>query len=337
VNDPLRSARFNYRENINAAYLQFTKDLFWDVTLKSGVRMEHTFMEGNQLFPADTNFVVNRADWFPYVFLSRPVFDIGNFSLRAFLIYRRTISRPGYDNLNPAINYVDQFLYELGNPSLTPQFRNNIEANISFNDFPVFAVGRNYTNDIFSQVTYENPLDENILIRTYDNLGKNRETYFRALAGIPPGGTYFFAVGTQYNYNEYDGFYDDAPLTFNRGSWRFFTFHMLKLSKSTRLFVSGFMMTRGQMNLVELDNFGMLNLGLRQTFFNQRLTVTVNARDILRTMVNDFQLNQGDVFVDGSRYNDNQRFGINIRYTFGIGQQRQQQQENPFNFEGMDQ
>ncbi len=335
VNDPLRSAGFNYRENINAAYLQFTKDLIWDVTLKSGVRMEHTFMEGNQLFPADTNFVVNRADWFPYVFLSRPVFDIGPVSLKAFLIYRRTIARPGYDNLNPAINYVDQFLYELGNPSLTPQFRNNIEANISFNDFPVFAVGRNYTNDIFSQVTYENPLDENILIRTYDNLGKNRETYFRALAGIPPGGTYFFGVGTQYNYNEYEGFYDNAPFTFNRGSWRFFTFHMLRLSQSTRFFVSGFMMTRGQMNFIELETFGMLNLGLRQTFLNQRLTITLNARDILRTMVNDFQLNQGDVLFTGSRYTDNQRFGINIRYTFGIGQQRQQQQENPFNFEGM--
>lgn len=336
VNDPLRSAEFNYRENINAAYLQFTKDLVWDVTLKTGVRMEHTFMEGNQLFPADTNFVVNRADWFPYVYLSKPVFDMGPVSLKAFLIYRRTIARPGYDNLNPAINYVDQFLYELGNPSLTPQFRNNIEANISFNDFPVFAVGRNYTNDIFSQVTYENPLDENILIRTFDNLGKNRETYFRALAGIPPGGTYFFAVGTQYNYNEYDGFYDDAPLSFNRGSWRFFTFHMLKLSKSTRFFVSGFMMTRGQMNFIELDTFGTLNLGLRQTFLNQRLTISLNARDILRTMVNDFQLNQGDVLVTGNRYTDNQRFGINIRYTFGIGQQRQQQQENPFNFEGMD-
>jgi len=93
------------------------------------------------------------------------------------------------------------------------------------------------------------------------------------------------------------------------------------------------MMSRGQMNFIELDTFGTLNLGLGQTFLNQRLTVSLNARNILRTMVNDFQLNQGDVLITGYRYTDNQRFRINIRYTFGIGQQRRKQQENPFNFD----
>lgn len=330
--DPRRTNAFNYQENISAAYLQASRNLPWNVLLKTGLRMEHTFMKGSQTIPADTSFVVDRADLFPYVYLSRPVFSMGEIDLRAFLIYRRSITRPGYQSLNPYVNFIDEFLFELGNPALKPQFADNIEANISFNEWPVFAVGRNYTRDIFSSVVYRDPINDQIILRTYDNLGQSRETYFRGIAGIPPGGRYFFGVGAQYNYNEYDGFYDGEPFSFNRGSWRFFTFHMLRLGPDTRLTVSGFMMTRGLMNFYELNSFGMLNMGLNQTFLNNRLTITLNARDILRTMVTEFELNQGGIQTAGSRYADNQRFGINIRYTFGISG-RQERQQNMFRFE----
>lgn len=333
MDDPRRTNAFNYQENISAVYLQASRNLGWNVLLKTGVRMEHTLMKGNQTIPADTSFVVDRADWFPYLYLSRPVFALGEIDLRAFLIYRRSITRPGYQSLNPFVNYIDEFLFELGNPALKPQFSDNIEANISFNEWPVFAVGRNYTRDIFSNVVYRDPLNEQIILRTYDNLGQSRETYFRGIAGIPPGGRYFFGVGAQYNYNEYDGFYDGEPFSFNRGSWRFFTFHMLRLGPETRLTLSGFMMTRGQMNFYELNTFGMLNLGLNQTFLNKRLTVTLNARDLLRTMVTEFELNQGGIQTWGSRYADNQRFGVNIRYTFGMPSRQQDRQQNMFRFE----
>jgi hypothetical protein len=251
------------------------------------------------------------------------------------MIYRRTITRPGYQSLNPYINYIDQFLYEVGNPGLKPQFADNFEVNISLDDMPIFALGRSYTRDIFSGVVYQDPVNENIAVRTYDNLGQSRETYFRAIAGIPPGGIYFFAFGAQYNLNEYDGIYEGEPLSFSRGSWRLFTFHMLRLSKTTRFTMSGFMMTRGQMNFYELNTFGQLNLGLNQTFLNSRLTVSLSARDVLRTMVTEFELNQGSIQTNGSRYMDNQRFGISVRYNFGIPQR--QERQNMFRFENGEQ
>jgi iron complex outermembrane recepter protein len=334
---PVGSNAFNYQENINAAYLQASRMLGWEVLLKAGVRMEHTYMKGNQIIPADTSFVINRVDWFPYLYLSRPVFSIGDFDLRSFLIYRKTITRPGYQSLNPYVNFVDEFLYEVGNPGLKPQFADNIEANVSFNDFPIFAIGRNYTRDIFSGVVYQDSINgRNIALRTFDNLGKSKETYFRVLAGIPPGGRYFFAAGAQYNLNEYDGFYENEPFSYERGSWRFFTFHMLRLGPETRLTMSGFMMTKGQMNFYELETFGQVNLGLNQTFLNKKLTISLSARDVFRTMVNGFELNQGSINTFGERYTDNQRFGINIRYNFGISNKRERQ-PNMFQFDGIDQ
>lgn len=316
--DPQRTSSFSYTERINALYAQASRKIGKEFLLKAGVRMEHTFMDGRQRVPVDTNFIINRADWFPYVYLSRKVFSMGDFELRGFLIYRRTISRPGYQSLNPAIRFVDQFLYETGNPALKPQFTDNYEVNISFNDFPVFAVGRNLTKDIFSPVVYQDDSPDRAAVRTWDNIGESKETYFRGMLGIPPGRMYFFAIGAQYNMNEYDGIYENEPLIYKRSSWRFFTYHSLTLFENTRITLSGFMMHNGNYNFYELKTFGMLNIGIRQTFLNKKLQVTLNARDVLRTMVTAFELNQGSIITSGDRYTDNRRIGINIRYEFGI-------------------
>jgi iron complex outermembrane receptor protein len=316
--DPLRNKSYRYMEQINSAYLQASRDLGWKVLLKTGIRLEHTFMKGIQSIPSDTSFFIRRADWFPYFYLSRPVFSMAGFELRAYAIYRKTISRPAYESLNPSVKYIDQFFYETGNPGLKPQFTNNLEVNISLDDMPIFAIGQNYTRNIFSSVIYKDHLNENIAFRTFDNLGKNRETYFRAMGGIPPVNKYFFYVGVQYNLNDYDGVYENKSLAFRRGSWRFFTYHAFRLTPNTRITLNGLMVTKGQINFYELDNFGQLNLGLNQTFLNKKLSITLSARDILRTMVNKFRFNQGSINTFGDRYSDTRRFGINIVYNFGI-------------------
>jgi hypothetical protein len=318
VPDSKRTNRFNYTESINAFYIQGSRKLFGDLHLKTGFRMEHTYMDGQQQLPADTSFKINRADWFPYVYLSRRLFRIMGAELTGYAIYRKTISRPGYQELNPYSRYVDQFLSEAGNPALKPQFTDNFELNISFEDMPVFAIGRNITTDIFSSVMYHDEAGSEHLLRTYDNLGKNTETYFRGMIGIPPGGKYFFALGAQYNYNEYSGFYENEPMDYSRGSWRFFTFHSFTVHPNTKITANGFMMTNGQWNFYEMKNFGQLNIAVSQTFFDKKLSVSLNVRDILRTMETEFEFNQGTISSIGDRYTDNRRIGFNIRYNFGI-------------------
>ena len=317
VNDSLRTNEFNYQENINAAYAQASKTFGKWFTLKAGVRLEHTYMKGHQIIPADTNFLINRVDLFPYVYLSRELPKIFGIKLSAYVIYRRTITRPDYQSLNPYIKVFDDFLYETGNPALKPQFTDNYEFNISFNDMPILAFGQNFTKDIFSNVIYRDAAHNNVAIRTFDNLGRNRETYFRLMVGIPPGKRYFFALGAQYNYSNYKGVYMNEDFAYKRGSWRFFTFHSLSLFKQTKITLSGFMMINGQMNFYELKNFGSLNMSLTQTLFHKHLSITLSARDLLHTMLTRFQMEQQGMIITGDRYTDNQRFGINIRYSFG--------------------
>jgi hypothetical protein len=315
--DPLRSTTYRYNENINALYGQATKQ-WGNVILKAGARIENTNMDGAQTRPGDTSFSIHRTDAFPYVYLSKPVMKIADFELRAYLVYRRTIARPTYEYLNPFQRFVDQYLYEAGNPNLRPQFTSNYEFNISADEHPVFAIGYNDIKDVYTQVVYQSEVNKNIALRTYDNLGSNKELYVRGMGGVPPGGAYFFILGGQYNVVNYDGYYNGAPLQYRRESFTFFTYHNLKLGKNTNIVVNGFMRLRGMMQFYELGTFGALNASINHNFLDKKLAVTLSVQDMFYTNRYDATINQTGIVGDVSRYNDSRRIGINVRYNFGF-------------------
>ncbi len=315
--DAFRTSKFNYSEQINATYLQGSKT-WGKVVLKIGSRLEQTIMEGHQKIPKDTNFSVNRTDAFPYIYLSRQVATIASYELRAFLVYRKTITRPSYDQLNPFAKYIDPFLYETGNPRLRPQFTTNYEANISVDDKPLFAYGVNETKDIFTNVVYQSPTNKQLSYRTFDNLGSSKETYFRIIGVIPPGKKYFAVVGTQYNKNEYAGLYDGKPIVFNRGSWAIFSFQSYKIDGNSVATLNGFWRIKGQQQFYELDDFGSINMSINRQFIKKKLTVTASFNDIFFNNNNHFVLHQGSLNAYGYRESDTRRWGLSIRYNFGF-------------------
>jgi iron complex outermembrane recepter protein len=324
--DARRSNGFEYTESITSAYLQAAKTIE-KLVLKTGVRMEHTNMQGTQLVPNTQKFTIKRTDFFPYAYLSRPIFTIMKYDLNAYLVYRKSISRPGYELLNPFSKFVDNYLSEVGNPNLQPQFTETYEANISFEDQPVLAFGQNRTKGIFTNVIYQNPNNPSEALRTYDNLGNNTENFFRFTIAVPPGGKYFGVVGGQRNFNTYKGLYQGSPLEFSNKSWNIYTYHQLKIDKLSTFTLQGWMQLGGLYQFYELNNFGQLNASINRQFLKRKLLITVNARDILYTNKTIFKLAQGNVLANGNRVSDSRRFGINIRYNFGI--KKREETANP--------
>lgn len=256
---------------------------------------------------------------------------IMGYPLKGYLVYRRTISRPAYDYLNPSTRYIDPYLFETGNPTLRPQFSNNYEANISVDERPILAIGVNQTKDIFNQVIYEADSSRAQAFRTWDNLGKNKEVYFRALGAIPPGGRYFIVAGAQYNLNHYEGLYQNKPLSFKRGTWSMFTYQTFNVTPLTRLTLNGFVRFKGQQGFYELTTFGALNMSISQQMFKKKLTVTLGIQDMFYTNKNEFALTQGSVNAYGIRKGDTRRGSLNLRYNFGI---RKKEENEPQNVEG---
>ncbi len=332
--DKSRTSTFNYNETIHSAYLQGSKTLGKDFVIKFGTRLENTNMTGHQLIPADTTFELHRTDLFPYIYISKNLMKIASYDLRAYLVYRKTISRPGYEQLNPFSKYIDQYLSETGNPTLRPQFTQNFEANVSVDERPILAIGVNDTKDIFSIVTYQSDSSQSQAIRTYDNIGKNKEWYFRGLGAIPPGGRYFFVIGAQYNHNFYQGLYEGKPLSFKKGTWTFFTYQTFKIDKRSVITLNGFLRLKGQQQLYEIEPFGTLNTSVNRKFLKEKLVVTLNMSDIFATNRNSFSIKQGSVDAKGVRQSDTRRFGINLRYSFGI--RKKEENNNMFNVDSPD-
>ena len=318
IKDNSRSNTFHYDENINAGYIQGTKTFAKDIVLKLGTRLENTNMKGRQIIPDDTTFTIHRTDMFPYIYLSKNLFKIAGYDLRAYIVYRRTITRPVYEQLNPFPKYIDQYLSETGNPSLRPQFNQNYEANISVDERPILAIGINDTKDIFTNVIYQSDTSQSQAYRTYDNLGKNKEWYFRGLGAIPPGGRYFFVIGAQYNHNFYQGLYENKPLSFKKGTWTFFTYQTFNIDKRSVITLNGFIRLKGQQQFYELTTFGALNTSINRKFMQDKLIITLSLNDMFATNKNNFIIKQGSVNASGYRQSDTRRLGINFRYNFGI-------------------
>ena len=96
----------------------------------------------------------------------------------------------------------------------------------------------------------------------------------------------------------------------------------------------GFYRLKGQLQFYELSDFGALSMSINRQFFNKKLTITLSANDIFFTNNNRFSINQGSITATGERYSDTRRFGLNVRYSFGL--KRKEESTNMFNLDGMD-
>ena len=81
---------------------------------------------------------------------------------------------------------------------------------------------------------------------------------------------------------------------------------------------NGFLQIKGVANFYELKNFGQLSLTYNHKFPKQHLQVILTANDILYTLKPDFVLQQGGIDASGQRVNDSRKFGVTVRYNFGV-------------------
>jgi iron complex outermembrane receptor protein len=66
--------------------------------------------------------------------------------------YSRRIDRPGYDDLNPFIYYLDPYTYSQGNAFLNPQYTQNFEFNYTYNQTLNVSLGYSLTTDAITEL-----------------------------------------------------------------------------------------------------------------------------------------------------------------------------------------
>jgi outer membrane receptor protein involved in Fe transport len=142
-----KTNHFRYKENINAAYVNGTRD-FKHLSIQLGIRFENTISDGEQLGnvqKADSAFRRTYNGLFPTLFLQYKLDTTGRQQLT--FNYGRRVDRPYYEDLNPFLSPLDKFTYYTGNPFLKPSYSNEFELAYTY---------RNIT----ATLSYSKALDE---------------------------------------------------------------------------------------------------------------------------------------------------------------------------------
>lgn len=145
------SNNFNYKENINAAYVNysFEKGRF---SMQAGLRFENTNIDGHQLGNAakpDSSFSRTMNNFFPTVFLNYKLDSLDNNQFG--FTYGRRIDRPNYQDMNPFTYPMDRFTLYGGNPFLRPTIANNFELSHTYKNKITTALVLNYSKDLISE------------------------------------------------------------------------------------------------------------------------------------------------------------------------------------------
>ncbi len=272
--------RFLYKENINAAYVNFNKN-FGRFSLQTGLRLENTNGNGHQLGnaeKADSSFINHYTNLFPTAYFSYNLDTAGHNVLVAS--YGRRIGRPNYGSLNPFTFFVDEFTYFSGNPFLKPQFTDNYKLAYSFKSLLTVAFAYNYTTDVQGETIHR---DSDVFISTQGNIGQQKTLNFSVNTNFQP--TKWWSVNlyaevykNTYQGAFYTGYLNQSAVTLAGNGNNQFT-----ISPTWSAELSGFFDTGGTYGQFVTLPKGMLNAAVQKKILNNKGSIKLTMQDILHT------------------------------------------------------
>ncbi|TBW30267.1 TonB-dependent receptor [Gramella sp. KN1008] len=314
--DPTRSNEFRYEENIYAAYASFNTKLSDKFSLNAGLRLEQTKAKGISATMDQTD-ERDYLELFPSISLEQTISR--NYKLN--YSYNRRILRPDYDRLNPFIFYIDPYTYIEGNPDLKPQFTNSFKLTQTFFGKYNLILGYDVVNDFIGEIPIQDPetSETAFAIRNIENY-----TSFSALLVAP------FQILPEWNTtntvlladNRYDININGVEAENDQLYFMAQSTHRISLPADLSLELNAQYQGPVAYGLYRIDDrFGM-DLGVKKSFMNERLDVTLNATDIFKSMdvTGDSYFNGNTTYI--ANYMGNRSINLNIRYNL-IGEKNQ--------------
>lgn len=313
VRDIGRSNHFVYRENINAVYVNYNRQLGKKLSGQFGLRLENTNATGKQLTTGD-NFNRHYTQLFPTAYLMYTASEKHNFGLN----YGRRINRPDYEDLNPFILFLDKYTFEQGNPNLKPQFSHNIELTHSYKGFLNTTLNYTKTTDIITDVL-EQRVDKNETVVRKSNIADQRQYGIAVSAG--------FAVTKWWNTNLYvnvfnnlyKGVLNNEYTELESNTALFNVSNQFRFAKTWGAELSGFYRTPGIEGVFRIDDILALNLGLSKQIMKGKGTLRFSARDILYSQKIHGEIRYSNIDASFYQRRDSRQFSLNFTWRFSKG------------------
>jgi len=322
-----RSNGFEYNENVNAAYLNYNRQLNTKWSIQAGLRMEQTNSKGvltraDGVMQDDNIVKRNYLDFFPSAAASWTV----NKKNTLNLTYSRRIDRPSYQDLNPFENKLDELTYEKGNAFLRPQYTNNIELTHTFLGFLNTAIGYSNVRDYATQVT------DTLKNATYvqqRNLAKQEIFSVNISSPLPIKKWWNGFANIYFNQQIFNGVIGENAVNVKISTYGAYMQHSFTLGKDYTAELSGWYngpsvwggtwRTRQQ---------GAIDMGVQKVFMKKKATAKLSVTDIFFTApwyaTNDF----GGTFIKGNGNWESRTVRLSFSYRFGSNNIKSARQRN---------
>lgn len=210
--------------------------------------------------------------------------------------YRRTIRRPGINELNPAVDYSDPYNTRFGNPDLLPSLAHTFDlvgGKTKEKFFFNFGVGYNLVEDIFSQIRTLQPNGSTII--SWDNVSNRQEYEISHWSGLTFSKKLRANFSASYIYNAY-GTFDKEVRKFRDGGSFTSNLNANYTPKDVWTFTGNFTFNRFANPQGTVRSNVNMNIGIQRKLFNKKCIITFNA-------VDPFVQQQNRTFTFGPNFN----------------------------------
>ncbi|MEO8174194.1 MAG: TonB-dependent receptor [Sediminibacterium sp.] len=313
VADNTRSNHFLYKENINAAYLNLSKQLnkIWSAQL--GLRMENTNLSGNQLTSNQT-FKRDYTQIFPTAFIGYTPNDKNQFALS----YGRRIDRPNYQDLNPFYNFLDKYTYQVGNPYLNPQFSHNFEINHTFKSMLTTSINYSSTKDIIQEVLEQVDSTNTSFIKK-SNIASRKNIGLSVSLNAPVTKWFRTSIYTNVFNNNFSGIINGKLEEVDGTSFMANVNNQFTFPKGWSAELSGFYRSAAVQGVLVSNPMWAMNIGFGKQVMKNKGAIRLVVRDLFYTQIFSGYSKYQNVDVTINQSRDSRVVNLSFTYRFAKG------------------
>lgn len=317
--------RFIYDQDIHALYATYS-GRFGKLGYQVGVRGEYWKVNSesrsfDQEFNGQTPtfFEKDYFSLFPSLFLSYELPGGNELQLN----YTRRLQRPWGGQLNSFRNITDSTNISYGNPELQPQYSNAYELNYIKNwENHTLSLSGYYrtTDDVIQRIRYR---EGNVMYSTDRNVTQSQSAGLEIVAKNKLTRAIDLTTTVNLFYYKLDGFrfmmagQEVTGESDEDFSWNARMIANVILPYSFSLQVTGNYNARQVVAQGYRKANYSLDAGLRKSFWNKKLSLSINARDILDSRRWKTVTQTGDTRMVSENWRGGRRIGLTLTYSFG--------------------
>ncbi|MCX2481425.1 outer membrane beta-barrel family protein [Pedobacter sp. MC2016-15] len=278
TNDPSQSNTFNYKEQINAAYVNFSKELT-STTLQLGLRAELTHTESNS--PTTMSKLTrNYFNVFPNLSVLQKLSESHDLGLS----YSMRIDRPDYQSLNPFLYFSDLYTYNQGNPFLSPQYTNAFELTYAYKKTLNVTLGYSHTRDVITTTLLTDTIAKTLIIKD-QNLASQQTYNVNASMPVPISKWWNSSNNATVYYTSFKSpGLSGVPFQSGKTTFLLSSIHTFSINPQLSAELSGNYQSAQVYGTYALKPLYSIDLGISRSFANQKASIKVAANDLFNTL-----------------------------------------------------